>query len=83
MVDWLAQMRSDDPAWADVECTDCNLLPGTCSGSRVPGSGFDDSTPGATCQDDVDCPGATCQGEDVRPSPLVAPYGPGGIITCP
>jgi hypothetical protein len=74
-VDWVNAMLGGTPAWVNVQCTDCSLLPGACS------AGSD--TPDATCQDDVDCPNGTCEGEDVRPEPLAAPFGPGGAVTCP
>lgn len=72
---WLDDMLADHQGWVNVECSTCNLLPGRCSGAS--------DNPGATCQDDSDCPHGTCTGEDVRPSPLVPPFGPGGIVTCP
>jgi len=25
---WVEQMRMDDPAWSNQECTDCSLNPG-------------------------------------------------------
>jgi hypothetical protein len=75
MVDWLAQMRSDDPAWTNQQCAPCNLMPGACSATAT--------NAGDPCQDDVDCPGGSCGGEDPRPSPLVPPFGPGGVVTCP
>jgi len=75
LVDFIAQMRGDDPAWANQQCAPCNLMPGTCSAASM--------NPGASCQDDVDCPSGECEGEDPRPSPLVAPFGLGGVVTCP
>ncbi len=27
-VQWVEQMRQDDPAWSNQECTDCSLNPG-------------------------------------------------------
>ncbi len=74
-VDWVNAMLGGTPDWVNVECTDCSLLPGTCS------AGSDN--PGASCQDNADCPNGTCNGEDPRPEPLLAPYGPGGTVTCP
>lgn len=74
-VDWLDSMLAADAGWTNVECTSCGPLPGTCSAAS--------SNPGATCQDDVDCPGGACNGEDVRPTPPIAPFGLGGTITCP
>ena len=26
--EWVEQMRMDDPAWSNQECTDCSLNPG-------------------------------------------------------
>jgi hypothetical protein len=75
LVDWIAQMRNDDPAWPNVQCSPCNLVAGECSAGST--------NAGSACQDDVDCPGGTCTGEDPRPSPLVPPFGPGGVVTCP
>ena len=35
------------------------------------------------CYENADCPAGTCEGDDLAPEPPVAPFGPGGAITCP
>jgi hypothetical protein len=72
VADWLSAMIGDGVGWDNVETTDVSRNPGTCA-----------VDPMISCFANADCPGGTCDGEDPAPEPLVAPFGPGGAITCP
>ena len=73
VVDWINNMLSVSGAgWTNIETTDVSRNPGLCA--------VDGTT---VCWGDVDCPSGVCNGEDLGPEPLVAPFGPGGSITCP
>ncbi len=72
IVNWVNAMLNSgpgapDPNWTTVEASPFNvLLDGVCSN--------DANNPGSSCGLNSDCPGGSCQGEDVRPSPLTAPF---------
>jgi hypothetical protein len=78
LVDWINDMRAGAPGWTSQHCggngvgAGCDLVD-TCQG------GANESLP---CTGDVDCPGGSCY-FDPTPSPLAAPYEPGGIVNCP
>jgi hypothetical protein len=67
--------NAGQPCTNDTECgavgTACVL--NVCSGGILDGS---------PCDDVGDCPDYYCE-EDPRPSPLAAPYEPGGVVNCP
>jgi hypothetical protein len=77
-VDWINDMRADAPGWTSQHCggtgvgAGCDLVD-TCQGG---------TNEGLPCTSDVDCPGGSCY-LDPRPSPLQAPYEPGGVVNCP
>ena len=76
VADWINNMMSEDgTGWTNIETTDVSRNPGTCSlnGSIV-------------CFENADCSSGgngTCEGDDLAPDPPIAPFGPGGSITCP
>jgi hypothetical protein len=78
LVDWVNDMRAGAPGWTSQHCggtgvgAGCDLVD-TCQGG---------ANEGLPCTSDVDCPGGTCY-FDPRPSPLQAPYEPGGVVNCP
>lgn len=78
LVDWINDMRASSPGWTSQHCggtgvgAGCDLV-NTCQGG---------SNQGLPCTSDVDCTGGTCY-LDPQPNPLVAPYGPGGVVSCP
>ncbi len=68
LVDWVNAMIDDDPSWTNVEADPFNVLfPGQCSAAS--------DNPGDRCNLNADCPNGSCSGDDVKPDPLVAPFG--------
>ncbi len=72
VVDWINNMLGDGTGWTNIETTDVSRNSGLCA--------VDGTT---VCWSNGDCPSGTCEGEDLGPEPPVAPFGPGGSITCP
>jgi len=74
--DWVNSMIEDDVGWVSVDCADggdCNLVD-TCQGG---------TNAGLPCTTDGDCAGGGDCEHDPAPSPLAAPYEPGGVVNCP
>jgi len=78
LVDWINDMRAGAPGWTSQHCggtgvgAGCDLVD-TCQGG---------ANEGLPCTSDLDCPGGSCY-FDPTPSPLAAPYEPGGVVNCP
>jgi hypothetical protein len=73
--DWVQAMIDDDVGWVNLDCADggdCDLVD-TCQGG---------ASAGLACTTNTDCGTGKCE-LDPRPSPLAAPYEPGGVVNCP
>jgi hypothetical protein len=73
VTDWVNEMLSDDPAWDNQICTDCNMI-SVCSGG-------DNS--GQACTSDLDCAGGGTCSADPAPSGVESAFPGYPVVSCP